>query len=85
MPLYEFECNICGKIVEEFFQIKSRPDFVDCPVCHNKAKRIISITGKDWFKPFWHDDIDLEPVYIKSKRHYKEICQEKGLYAKCLD
>lgn len=85
MPLYEYKCDYCSSITEEIFPVNDKPDFIGCKQCGGISYPIISIPGKDWFRPFWHNDIDINPVYIKSKKHLRDICKEKGFYAKCLD
>jgi putative FmdB family regulatory protein len=53
MPIYEYRCHDCEQIFEEW-----QKDFtersVDCPVCGNRAERIISNTsfvlkGSGWY------------------------------------
>ena len=53
MPLYEFQCEVCTNIEEQIqkFEVEE----IDCPVCNNKAKRIISLSsfelrGGGWYK-----------------------------------
>lgn len=42
MPLYEYECQECKKIVEEMKSIKKMDDVPICKRCHKLTKRIIS-------------------------------------------
>lgn len=53
MPIYEYKCNTCGHVFEEW-----QKDFKDremnCPKCGNRAKRLISHTsfilkGSGWY------------------------------------
>lgn len=41
MPLYEYECERCGKVFETLCSIKER-DNVECPECHKPARRLLS-------------------------------------------
>lgn len=41
MPTYEYECNRCGHIIEEFKPI-SAPPRQRCPECRGKVTRLIS-------------------------------------------
>jgi len=48
MPIYEYVCETCG-VIEVKQSIKADA-LVVCPVCANKIKRIISVTGAPQFK-----------------------------------
>jgi putative FmdB family regulatory protein len=55
MPVYEFECEQCGKITVARLPISSKQQVVKCDYCSEvKAKRIISastfvLKGGGWF------------------------------------
>jgi len=49
MPIYEYQCVKCGRIVESFLRVDDPP-----PKCHGKMKRLISrnsfiLKGKGWY------------------------------------
>jgi putative FmdB family regulatory protein len=51
MPIYEFECSK-GTITERLVSVDTRE--IECPKCHEKAKRIMSLCtfllkGGGWF------------------------------------
>ena len=51
MPVYEFQCK-CGHITEELVRMDTQA--VECPKCHDKAKKIISacsfeLKGGGWY------------------------------------
>ena len=51
MPVYEFECQ-CGHNFEEL--VKMDTDSQECPVCHKRAKKIMSsctfeLKGGGWY------------------------------------
>ena len=53
MPIYEYKCDVCTN-VEEQIQ-RHDVDEIECPVCNNTAKRIISLSsfelkGGGWYK-----------------------------------
>lgn len=85
MPIYEFQCNSCKHVSEQIFKIHECPESITCPSCGSTSSKIISKPNRDWFRPFWHEDLDIKPIYIESKKQLKRICKEKGFYAKCLD
>ena len=49
MPIYEYQCLMCGERFEAFRGIKDDDREVECPVCgEKKPRRIISrVFGKD--------------------------------------
>lgn len=83
MPLYDYKCIGCGHEFEEFRHIEDRHNMT-CPLCQETAKQLISRTKDDWFKPHWNENITHEPVFVESKRHYKELCRKHGVMARCL-
>jgi putative FmdB family regulatory protein len=44
MPLYEYQCNKCDEILEEFDKITSTIKIIKCPLCGCDAKKIVSAT-----------------------------------------
>ncbi len=55
MPLYDYKCNNCGKILRDIKQqITDTSDYI-CPVCNKPMNKIITksyfeLKGKGWFK-----------------------------------
>lgn len=54
MPIYEYECQDCGKQFEVFQGISEKP-LKKCQYCHGKAKRLISqssfaLKGGGWYR-----------------------------------
>ena len=33
------------------------------------------------FRPMWYEDIDIQPIYIESKRQLREECKKRNLVA----
>ena len=53
VPIYEYECNKCGKIFEAFQKITDKP-LTKCKFCEGKAEKIIShssfqLKGSGWY------------------------------------
>ena len=55
MPIYEFRCTECDEVSEEMLSFKDKKKTIKCPVCGNKAERILSLgsfhlKGSGWYK-----------------------------------
>ena len=55
MPIYEFRCTECDEVSEEMLSFKDKKKTIKCPVCSNKAERILSLgsfhlKGSGWYK-----------------------------------
>ena len=53
MPLYEYECTVCGERTE-LIQRLSDPPLSDCPVCGKPVKKLLSapsfqFKGSGWY------------------------------------
>jgi putative FmdB family regulatory protein len=53
MPIYEYECNQCGKTQEIFQRITEKP-LSKCPECSGKLHKLISqstfhLKGSGWY------------------------------------
>ncbi|MCR4394453.1 MAG: hypothetical protein NUV31_08810 [Dehalococcoidales bacterium] len=42
MPIYEYECDSCFKRLEKFQRFFDEP-ITECPLCHGKMHRVISV------------------------------------------
>ena len=55
MPLYEYQCNVCEEITEEFDKITSTNKTIECSFCGQSATKIMSLSnfhlkGGGWSK-----------------------------------
>jgi putative FmdB family regulatory protein len=53
MPIYEYQCAACGRVVEKFQKV-SDPPLTDCPACGGSLHKIISscafhLKGSGWY------------------------------------
>lgn len=53
MPIYEYQCAACGRVVEKFQKV-SDPPLNDCPACGGSLSKIISscafhLKGSGWY------------------------------------
>lgn len=44
MPAYDYQCNSCGNVQEEFFKVSDKPEIVACVKCGSEAGKILSAT-----------------------------------------
>lgn len=54
MPVYEFECESCGRVTEELVRMDTKS--IKCPECAHKAKKIMSICGFELKGGGWYAD-----------------------------
>ena len=74
MPLYEYNCQACGKNFEKLQPYEGR-DLVSCPDCGSRVDRKISTFSWKMFNPFTTDG---EGYSTKFMRH-EEIAEiEEG-------
>jgi putative FmdB family regulatory protein len=76
MPTYEYECEKCHHLFEQFQKITDEP-LKTCPVCGAKVKRLISGGGGLLFKG--------NGFYItdhRSESYKRKAREEKGLPTK---
>ena len=85
MPLYDFRCDKCGMVVEEFRRL-DQPGEWPCPCGGNMAKMWTAKSSPKLaiWKPFVHEDLGATPVEITSKGQYKEELRRRGLICKAL-
>jgi len=75
MPLYDFECEICGSIFESVEKIGA--DYTICN-CGRLAHKIFSGTRFVTFKPYIETNLGDKPVEIKSKKQLRQECNKVG-------
>lgn len=66
MPVYEYECQRCGRITENVSRISEMRETVQCDKCSGIARRIISLSAV-------HDD---HPSWI-TPRLSESLCSEQ--------
>lgn len=50
-----------------------------CPACVKERGEVQKTAAVHIFKPMWAEHLESEPVYIKSKRHYKDECKKRNV------
>jgi putative FmdB family regulatory protein len=77
MPLYDFRCEICRKVEEDFAGYEEREKICRCG---GRMKRLVSFTfGIAMGVPaggYFDENLG---VYINSNRHKKQVMEEQGV------
>ncbi|RLA89965.1 MAG: zinc ribbon domain-containing protein [Deltaproteobacteria bacterium] len=58
MPIYEYQCSVCGQVIEEW-QKFSDPPLTTCPSCGGSLTKLIShsafhLKGSGWYVTDYH-------------------------------
>jgi len=80
MPLYDYICKRCNFEFEFQTPISKRDDVI-CKKCGAQTSRKVARTKDDWFTPFVTEDFNGQAIEVRTKEHYKRLCQEHGVYA----
>ena len=77
MPLYDYECPLCGVQTDVWAGIDETEKLHGCG---NWMKRLISAPRiSPDLEPYWDENMGQDPVYVKSKQHRKQLMGERGL------
>ena len=84
MPLYDFDCTHCQTTIERSCKIDERNSQL-CNKCGNLlSQNLQNCNKKDWFYAHWNENFTNQPVFVESKEHMKKLCNQYGVYARCL-
>lgn len=73
MILKDYECELCGEVMEEFVDSKNIPDTMYCPICNGVTHKIVSMSQTSPIDAAWINTV-LEVVDKDSdKPHCKEF------------
>lgn len=87
MPIYEYKCESCGQVMEEFFKLEDRPERIRCCVCHEDSM-LVPISFKGGIideMPAWLDRhvtdalCDPSEAPITTRSEWKRRLSEKGV------
>ena len=75
MPIYEYECQECGKVIERFEQ--GRDNLQYAPLCcYNSTKKVISATKKPVIYGYFSEALD---TYLDSASTRRKRMDELGV------
>lgn len=81
MPIYEFECNCCGKKYEKIMTHKESEDIIASPCCPNngRLRKIISLTHFRMNPIFDNAIAGPEGLFGNKHDEYKEKSEESEM------
>ena len=76
MPIYEFVCESCGRIVERLQKVNDPPP-AECPECGGKMAKIMSrnsfqLKGGGWYRDLYGPSGSAKPATADGKPAAKE-------------
>lgn len=79
MPLYDFSCTNCGPVKDVFAKMEDME--VPCPKCGEDMQRLFSPTRNIIadLEPYLDENLGHTPVYVKSKRHKRDLLKRANL------
>lgn len=84
--LYQYECKKCGEITEAWRSVKKRRRTPKCSVCGGRTVKLSAAsnmplinTGKGSRMGSMNITLDEEPIFVKNKYHFKELCKARDL------
>lgn len=83
MPRYDVECDRCNKEQEVVCKVKEL-ETLQCDCGGHQRVVIKALPARDWFRPHWNENFDLNPIYVESKTHYKDLCKKYNVTSRAL-
>jgi len=72
VPLYKLQCKACNNVFEQMSSVNDRLN-IRCDECGGNTEIMICPTDFHMFEPYWHPNLTSKPVWVKSKKHLKEL------------
>ena len=96
MPIYEYKCDVCEEITEEFDKITSTTKTIECSLCGQPANKIMSLgsfhlKGTGWCKDGYSDkksmstEEQIERSTVKETKTNSKTGEQKTISEKPLD
>jgi putative FmdB family regulatory protein len=81
MPLYEFQCPECGRVLEELRPLGHRDAEAWCESCEAMCPRIPSVPSLGiWNAERTFPNVDENPRAFLSKKAYEGFMKERGIF-----
>ena len=81
MPIYEFRCEKCGRIYEQYFKVSSVDSIIPC-TCGENMHKIFStykVIGDDGFKPYFDNGLGIQVNSRKDVARFLKMKKEEGV------
>lgn len=81
MPVYPYRCLECQHKDDLVLTYEESQKPRTCPKCGKQFVKDWSrfTSGIEIFKPQWFEHIDINPIFIESRRQLHEECKKRGL------
>ena len=81
MPVYQYECEKCNKVYDEYWEMNKDPKQIDCQniECKGIARRIIAGGQAFIFKGKGTHNEGFDSPYTKDKRKFSERTQKEQI------
>ena len=79
MPLYDYECQVCGAAKAEFRSVATRNECPGCDLCKAPMVKIISGYAVHGDMDYFDENLG---VQIKSRKHRERVMKEQGVTEK---
>jgi len=85
MPLYEYRCDDCNNVSEEYRPFNQYRENIPCKSCGKTARKILSVANIQDDHPSWLDDSvrsqiadEFDPP-IENRTQLNRVLKEKGI------
>ena len=76
MPLYEFDCDGCGNVWEEYRKMSECSLPASCPICQGNGSMVFSVHSGKPFRCRVISHVGPEPVYVESQSQLDKLCKD---------
>ena len=83
--IYQYRCTVCTHVTEAWRSVAERHDTPLCEDCGQPTLKLVSDpgrvkinSGKGSRIPGVCTTLPGEPVYVRNKQHFRELCKERN-------
>lgn len=84
MPIYTVQCPSCNIKYDALVSVEDRHNIL-CNECNETVEIVLTAPKVHTFPAGYWDNLDINPVYIDSKKQLKEECDKRGLASHYLE
>ena len=87
--IYEYQCTDCDKLHDVFRKVDERDEPFYCDTCGHITRRNIGYgvnanSGRGSRMGSVCTSLPGDPVYVRDKNHFRELCRQHDLYPAAL-